>query len=115
MTDEEEFALACEEAIAECRRLRYVPQAWIAMVERHGAVDASKKLLVNGDIQTGLLRLLRLGRADLTVEHATLSFESFLPMPRFMSQKPLENLTPRVAKGCNVTTPLGVMSRDVVA
>jgi hypothetical protein len=72
VTDGEGFALACEKAIAECRRLGYVPQAWIAMVERHGAVEASKKLLVNGDIQTGLLRLLRLGRADLTVEHAVL-------------------------------------------
>jgi hypothetical protein len=72
VTEEEEFALACEAAIAECRRLGYVPQAWIAMVERRGAVEASKKLLVNGDIQTGLLRLLRLGRADLTVEHAVL-------------------------------------------
>lgn len=72
MTEEEEFALACEAAIAECRRLGYVSQAWIGMVERHGAVEASKKLLVNGDIQTGLLRLLRLGRSDLTVEHAVL-------------------------------------------
>ena len=42
------------------------------MVERHGAVEAAKRLLVNGDIQTGLLRLLRLGRVDLTVEHAVL-------------------------------------------
>lgn len=72
MTDEEQFAIACEAAIAECRRLGCVPQAWIAMAERHGAVEASKKLLVNGDIQTGLLRLLRLGRSDLTVEHAVL-------------------------------------------
>lgn len=42
------------------------------MVERHAAVEAAERLLVSGDIQTGLLRLLRLGRVDLTVEQAVL-------------------------------------------
>lgn len=42
------------------------------MMERYGAVDAAKRLLVSGDIQPGLLRLLKLSRVNLTVEHAVL-------------------------------------------
>lgn len=42
------------------------------MIERWGAVEASKQLIQNGDIQSGLLRLLRLGREDLTIEATVL-------------------------------------------
>jgi hypothetical protein len=69
---QQEFHVACERATAECRQLGYVPSAWIGMIERHGAVEAAKRLLVSGDLQPGLLRLLRLGRSDLTIEHAVL-------------------------------------------
>lgn len=72
MTLEVEFQIACEAAVRECRRPGYVPRAWIAMMERHGAVGAAKRLIASGDLQAGLLRLLNLGRADLTVEHAVL-------------------------------------------
>ena len=72
MSLEAEFHAACEDAVAECRALGYAPTAWVAMVEPHGAVGAAKRLLISGDIQPGLLRLLKLGRPDLTVEHAVL-------------------------------------------
>lgn len=72
MTLEEEFQRACEVAVRECRRLGYVPSAWISMMQSHGAVVAAKRLLVSGDLQPGLLRLLRLSRPDLTIEHAVL-------------------------------------------
>ena len=72
MSLEDEFQVACEEAVRECHGLGYAPTAWVAMMERHGAGEAAKRLLVSGDIQPGLLRLLKLGRVDLTVEHAVL-------------------------------------------
>jgi hypothetical protein len=49
-----------------------MPSAWISMMQSHGAVAAAKRLLVSGDLQPGLLRLLRLSRPDLTIEHAVL-------------------------------------------
>lgn len=73
MVTEADFRDACDRAVHECHRLGYVPTAWIAMIERYGAVDAAKRLLVSGDFQPGLLRLLKLGRADLTIEHAVLN------------------------------------------
>ena len=38
MSDAGEFARSCDAAIAECHHLGYVPKAWMAMVERQGAV-----------------------------------------------------------------------------
>jgi hypothetical protein len=72
VTFDDEFQDACEQAVRECRRLGYVPSAWISMMERYGAVEAAKRLLVSGDLQPGLLRLVRLSRPDLTIEHAVL-------------------------------------------
>lgn len=69
MSLEEEFHGACEAAVQECRALGYTPTAWIGMMQRYGGVVAAKRLLVSGDLQPGLLRLLKLGRIDLTVEH----------------------------------------------
>ena len=73
MTLETDFQDACQRAVNACRDLGYNPTAWVGMIERYGAVDAAKKLLVSGDLQPGLLRLLKLGRTDLTIEHAVLA------------------------------------------
>lgn len=70
--DEHEFTLACKQAMAECRSLGYVPSVWIRMVEQHGAVETARRLIMSGDLQDGLMRLLSLGRLDLTVEHHVL-------------------------------------------
>jgi hypothetical protein len=73
MTLEAEFQRACEEAVEECRRLGYVPTAWIAMMRGPGgAVAAARRLLASGDMQSGFERLIRMGRRDLTVEQAVL-------------------------------------------
>jgi hypothetical protein len=73
MSLEREFQNAREIAVDECRALGYVPTAWIST--RHGpggAVSAARRLLESGDIQSGFERLIRIGRKDLTVEHAVL-------------------------------------------
>lgn len=70
--DEQEFTLACKRAIAECRKLGYNPSIWNRMVEEHGGVVTARRLIKSGDMQTGLRKLLSLGRLELTVEHAVL-------------------------------------------
>lgn len=72
MTLEDEFEAACWEAAAECRAFHYVPTAWIHMMHRWGAVEAAKRLLVDGTIQSGFERLIQEGRPELTVEWAVL-------------------------------------------
>lgn len=42
------------------------------MIEEHGAVETARRLITSGDLQDGLIKLLRLGRIDLTVEYAVL-------------------------------------------
>ena len=72
-TLEAEFDGACRHAVDECRQLGYVPAAWIKMMNGPGgAAAAARRLLVNGDIQSGFERLIHLGRTDLTVEAAVL-------------------------------------------
>lgn len=74
MTLEDEFHAACVAAVDECRRLGYVPTAWIGMMNGPGgATAAARRLLASGDIQSGFERLIRMGRKDLTVEHAVLN------------------------------------------
>lgn len=69
-----EYETACWQAIAAGRTLTppYEPTAWISMVHRHGAVEAAKRLLVSGDVQSGFERLVQGGRDELTVERSVL-------------------------------------------
>jgi hypothetical protein len=66
----DEFAKACEHGIERCRQLpsEYNPTAWITMMNRYGAVQAAKRLLINGEMQSGFERLVREGHPELTVE-----------------------------------------------
>jgi hypothetical protein len=70
---EEDFEEACEGAVDECRKLGYLPTAWIKMMRGPGgAPAAAQRLMVSGDIQSGFERLIRMGRTDLTIEQAIL-------------------------------------------
>jgi hypothetical protein len=73
MTLEDEFEQACRRAIAECSDFGYAPTAWQGMLDRWGAAEAARRILVSGDIQTGFERLVRERRLDLTVELAVLN------------------------------------------
>jgi len=42
------------------------------MVDEHGGVATARRLIKSGDFQDGLMKLISLGRIDLTVEHAVL-------------------------------------------
>ncbi len=70
---EDGFKDACVEAIDECAAFGYDPTAWKAMINRHGAAEAARRLVVSGSFQDGFKRLLREGRLDLTVEFAILN------------------------------------------
>lgn len=73
VTLENEFQRACERAVDECLALGYRPTVWISMMHGPGgAVAAARRLLTNGDVQSGFERLIRMGREDLTIEQAVL-------------------------------------------
>lgn len=72
MSLEDDFAAECRRTIDECRTFRYSPTAWVAMIDRAGAVEAARRLVESGEIQSGFARLVREGRLDLTIEMAVL-------------------------------------------
>jgi hypothetical protein len=58
------------EDIEECKQLNppCSPADWIGMMRRQGAAEAARRLLVNGDIQSGFRRPVQSGRPELAVE-----------------------------------------------
>lgn len=69
---ETEFHRVCDVAVKACRTLSppYHPKTWIGMVDKWGAVEAARRLVISGDIQAGFGRLVEAGRPELTVEWA---------------------------------------------
>ncbi|MNJ39043.1 hypothetical protein D3C77_339060 [compost metagenome] len=63
-----EFSQAIFDAIRECHAFGYHPTKWEAMNRELTPVEASKKLVLSGDFQVGLMRLLGESREHLTVE-----------------------------------------------
>jgi len=70
---EHEYQVESERAISQCRSLGYTPTVWISMFRQVGAVEAARRLLVSGDIQSGFARLIQLGRPELTIEWSALN------------------------------------------
>ena len=54
----------------------YHPTIFIEMRQRYGTLIAMKKLVENGDVQSGFRRLAELGLQDHSVEAAVLKFRS---------------------------------------
>ncbi|RKE11124.1 hypothetical protein C8E86_6047 [Catellatospora citrea] len=69
---EDEFQAACEDAIGTCHDLSPLVQsaARRAMIDRQGAAEAARRLVVSGTIRAGFERLVRAGRPGLNIECA---------------------------------------------
>ncbi len=65
---EQECSDACEGAVEECKLLGYQPTGWMVTARSLGADEAARRLLIDGELQTGFERLVREGRPDLTIE-----------------------------------------------
>jgi hypothetical protein len=61
---DEEMRRYCDEA----RSLGYFPSDFLGMLDRYGAVAVAKKLIMSGDLQTGLRKLAKMKRLDLSIE-----------------------------------------------
>jgi hypothetical protein len=61
-----------EQAHRECIKLGYHPTIFTRMRHEYGTQGAIKKLLISGNIETGLQRILDMGRPDLSIEYAAL-------------------------------------------
>ncbi len=79
MSIEADYEAACWAAIEECRHLpvppgqrSYYPTTWANMIRRHTAVGAALLLVASGDLQSGFLKLIELGRPDLTIKASML-------------------------------------------
>ncbi|GLK76187.1 hypothetical protein GCM10008171_14410 [Methylopila jiangsuensis] len=64
-----------DEMIRLCAKKGYHPTAFKGMRERHGTLEAMRRLVRNGDVQSGFLRLTELGLQDWTIEAAILRFK----------------------------------------
>lgn len=54
----------------------YRPNIFIAMIERHQTLEAMKRLVRNGEVQSGFRRLTELGLQHHTVEAGILNFSN---------------------------------------
>ena len=75
MSLEERFESRVLAACRESRELGYAPVRMEQMIAELGAVRAVRKLVLNPDIQSGLLEVNRLGRLDLSMEQIMLEPE----------------------------------------
>ncbi|MDR2311678.1 MAG: hypothetical protein LBE54_11900 [Brucellaceae bacterium] len=63
-----------DETIRVSRLHGYNPTEFISMRERYRTIPCIKRLLANGDIQSGFKRLCELGLREYTIEAAALKF-----------------------------------------
>ncbi len=65
---ESKFAERIQDSIRQSRALGYPPTRFENMLLKMGALRLAKKLVISGDIQTGLKEVAKLGRKDLAME-----------------------------------------------
>jgi S-ribosylhomocysteine lyase LuxS involved in autoinducer biosynthesis len=68
MTVRDEFDAATHAAIVECSKLGYRPTYFMDMISKAHPVEVAKKLVLSGAEQAGFQKLVKMGKADLTVE-----------------------------------------------
>jgi len=69
-----EFSAAVDAAVEECAEFDYYPRYFVQMIEEKGAWNTAKQLVASGEIQTGLQRLAKEGRLELSIESIMCGF-----------------------------------------
>jgi len=63
-----EFSAIVDAAVEECGEFGYFPGYFVRMLEEKGAFMTAKQLVASGEIQSGLQRLAKEGRLELSIE-----------------------------------------------
>ena len=74
------FDGAVRAAAREASALGYFQHNFLSMLASYGGVALAKKLVVNGELQSGLQRLAGMGRLDLSIEHLVARTLEFAPL-----------------------------------
>jgi len=69
-----------EAACAEAQDLGYFPAYFLEKMHRIGALKYAKELVRSGELQSGLRRLKKIGRLDLSLEHFIARVPEFIPL-----------------------------------
>lgn len=72
---EQSFEARVRAAVQECHRIGYHPSDFEAMLANASAARVAERLVTSGDLQTGLRRLAKMGRLELSVESIMLEPE----------------------------------------
>lgn len=68
MNLEDEFEARVQESIAQSRSHHRDPAGFVSMLHRWGAVEAARRLVINGTIQDGLVKIVRMKLPELAIE-----------------------------------------------
>ncbi|MGJ5205035.1 hypothetical protein [Bradyrhizobium sp. HKCCYLR20261] len=74
MTNISDLEAWIDESIRISTEHNYHPKVFVAMRSRHGTIEAIKRLVSQGDIQSGFRKLKELGLKEWTIEQAVLNF-----------------------------------------
>ena len=65
---QEQFEARVRAAVQECHSLGYHPTRFEQMLDQADAVSLAKRMVVSGELQSGLKKLKEMNRIDLSVE-----------------------------------------------
>jgi hypothetical protein len=74
---EDRFQAAVERACAESTSIGYLPAYLLQKMHQVGAVKYSKQLVISGEMQSGIQRLARFNRLDLSLEYLVARVPAF--------------------------------------
>ena len=63
-----QFEGRLQQAIRECVKLKYYPRRFEEMLRDFDGPTVARKLVASGDLQDGLLRIVRMNRRELSME-----------------------------------------------
>jgi hypothetical protein len=72
----QQFKAKTLDSIRESYEIGYSPTRFESMIQDRHPVEVAKKLVISGEIQTGVKELKKLGRLDITIE-------SLMGLPEF--------------------------------
>lgn len=77
----DELEMFIDNSLMQSRNKGYIPTKFISMRGESGTVEAINRLMVQGHIQSGFVRMKKLGLLPLSLEAAVLAFPDRFKRP----------------------------------